>query len=157
MSTVQTKRTALKIETLSRLVSENTRFLFVMNNIAEKLHGAGHISAGLRTILLDLETAGPRTVPDMARLRNSSRQYIQSMVNHLLEKSLVEYQANARHKRSKLVALTDEGRSILKGMLSREAELGEAIVDRFSESGLETTLKVMQTFRETLTESLEDR
>lgn len=145
------------METLSDLVSENTRFFFVMNNVAETLHGAGHISAGLRTILLDLETAGPRTVPDMARLRNSSRQYVQSMVNHLLEKNLVEYQANARHKRSKLVAMTGEGQMVLRNMLSREAELGEAIVDRFSLADLEAALKVMQTFREALAEGLEER
>ena len=141
-----------KTEKLSQLVHENTRFFFTMNNIAEKLHGAGHISAGLRTILLDLEEEGPKTVPDMAHLRNASRQYVQSMVNHLHERDLVAYAENPRHKRSKLVVLTDAGRSLLHEMLARETKLGEEIADALSLTDINTTLKVMRAFRTALAE-----
>lgn len=141
-----------KTEKLSQLVHENTRFFFTMNNIAEKLHGAGHISAGLRTILLDLEEEGPKTVPDMAHLRNASRQYVQSMVNHLHERDLVAYAENPRHKRSKLVELTDAGRSLLQEMLARESKLGEKIADALALTDIDTTLKVMRAFRTALAE-----
>lgn len=141
-----------KTEKLSQLVHENTRFFFAMNNVAEKLHGAGHISAGLRTILLDLEEEGPKTVPDMAHLRNASRQYVQSMVNHLHDRDLVAYADNPRHKRSKLVALTEAGRLLLQEMLLRETKLGEEIEDALSLTDINTTLKVMKAFRTALAE-----
>jgi len=141
-----------KTKKLSQLVHENTRFFFTMNNIAEKLHGAGHISAGLRTILLDLEEEGPKTVPDMAHLRNASRQYVQSMVNHLHDRDLVAYADNPRHKRSKLIVLTDSGRSLLQEMLTRETKLGEQIADALSQTDIDTTLKVMRALRAALAE-----
>jgi len=141
-----------KTEKLSQLVRENTRFFFTMNNIAEKLHGSGHISAGLRTILLDLEEEGPKTVPDMAHLRNASRQYVQSMVNHLHDRDLVAYADNPRHKRSKLVVLTDTGGLLLQEMLARETRLGEDIAGSLALKDIDTTLKVMRAFRTALTD-----
>lgn len=65
-------------------------------------------------MLHTLASAGPMTVPDIARMRPVSRQHIQALANEMAEEGLVEFTANPRHKRSKLVAATEKGRALFK-------------------------------------------
>ena len=49
------------------------------------------------------------SVPQIARLYDVSRQFIQATVNNLQERGIVEFLDNPKHKRSALISLTDEG------------------------------------------------
>ena len=68
--------------------------------------------AGLWGFLNSLATQGPQTVPTLARARPVSRQHIQQIANEAAAQGLVAFVDNPRHRRSKLVALTDEGRAV---------------------------------------------
>ncbi|MEZ6022407.1 MAG: MarR family transcriptional regulator [Hyphomonadaceae bacterium] len=88
---------------------------------------AGFAQAGgewgvLRTLAKD----GPQTVPDIARARPVSRQHCQTICNALHEQGLVAFVDNPKHKRSKLVQVTDKGRARFAAM--REQFLAAAAV-----------------------------
>ncbi len=69
----------------------------------------GHLPAAEHAVLDILHTAGPMTVPDIARERSTSRQNIQILVDKLEAVGRVESVPNPAHKRSDLVRLTSEG------------------------------------------------
>jgi DNA-binding MarR family transcriptional regulator len=78
---------------------------------------AGFATAGgewgiLRLLVKD----GPQTVPEMARSRPVSRQHCQTIANALEAQGLVEFIDNPKHKRSKLVRATKEGRDRFQSM-----------------------------------------
>jgi len=85
----------------------------------------GPLSAGLRGVLFGLAQGGPQSVPHMARLRPTSRQHIQVLVNRLWELGLVEFAENPDHRRSKLVRLTPDGERAVQSMQEREQSMLE--------------------------------
>src|SRR3954466_8448576 len=62
-----------------------------------------------KVLLQDLRRLGPRTVPDLARERASSRQNVQIIVNRLEKLGYVSSASNPNHKKSELISLTSEG------------------------------------------------
>ena len=84
-----------------------------------RTHPAGEFAGARRTLLLDLYGGEPKTVPQLARARGSSRQYTQMVVNPLVAEGYLELSHNPAHKRSRLVQLTDQGNSAVEEM-SRE-------------------------------------
>jgi DNA-binding MarR family transcriptional regulator len=75
-------------------------------------HGNG-LAGGESAILEILDRHGPQSVPQMARLRSTSRQNIQVAVNRLASEQCVEFAVNPAHKRSRLVQITEAGRTRL--------------------------------------------
>ncbi len=86
-----------------------------------------HEQAGMRTsqirLVNILREHGEATVPDVAHRLNVSRQFVQTMVNELVEQDMVEFLSNPRHKRSKLVGLTAHGKDVLEQTSKREASI----------------------------------
>lgn len=78
------------------------------------------IHAGQRGLLLDLERHGPHTVPDLARMRPVSRQNVQSAMDPLVERGLVERRDNPEHKTAWLYALTVDGQAMVARIRRRE-------------------------------------
>jgi DNA-binding MarR family transcriptional regulator len=95
----------------------------------EELHADLDVSTPERAVLEFLVRNGPTTVPDVARARGVSRQHIQTIVNGLLDRELVEPRRNPAHRRSPLVALADDGRRQIDEMLRREHD---ALDDRLA-------------------------
>ncbi|MGO8917821.1 MAG: MarR family transcriptional regulator [Stellaceae bacterium] len=56
-----------------------------------------------------LTLVGPLTVPEIAKMRPTSRQRMQRLADELAAEGLVEFIDNPRHRRSKLVRLTRKG------------------------------------------------
>jgi len=67
-----------------------------------------------------LQRTGPATVPDIARRRYVTRQHIQTPVNALLAQGLVAAEANPAHRRSPRIALTADGRRMIRRITDRE-------------------------------------
>jgi DNA-binding MarR family transcriptional regulator len=86
----------------------------------EDLHADLGVSTPERAVLEFLARHGPSTVPDIARARGVSRQHIQTIVNGLLDRMLVETARNPAHRRSPLIALTGGGLRLIDEMLDRE-------------------------------------
>lgn len=86
----------------------------------ETLHGHLNMTAATRGVLELILLAGSATVPDMARMRDVSRQHVQQQVDALLERGLLERKDNPAHKRSALIVLTDKGRALIQTMRAEE-------------------------------------
>ncbi len=108
---------------LESVLAETGALFHRLRHEAERIHGHGETSSGRRAILRGLSRLGPQTVPEMARARPVSRQYIQRLVNELTADGLVEAVENPAHKRSSLIQLTGAGQEKLEEMSAREREL----------------------------------
>lgn len=140
---------------LSQLFDETVALFHHLRAAAETVHGEGELSAARRGVLRSLETHGPKTVPDLARMRPVSRQHIQTIVDALAADGLVELKNNPAHKRSSLVALTAAGRALLAEMREREEKfLREAGFD-VSEPDLRKAAETLRRVRQTLAQKLE--
>ena len=123
-----------------------------VNALAIRLRQPGaasvHLPAAEYAVLDILHTAGPMTVPDIARERSTSRQNIQILVDKLEGGGRVESVPNPAHKRSDLVRLTSEGTRWLmanepgyRHFLSEiESELGQSEI----QSGLSVLRRIHQ-------------
>lgn len=132
------------------VLAETAALFHRMRHEAELIHGQGEFSSGRRAVLMGLAKQGPQTVPEMARIRPVSRQYMQRLVNDLLADGMVETTLNPAHKRSSLIALTPSGRQMLERMSQREQEQLVGVQFGSSERDLKTTARTLQRMRETL-------
>ncbi len=128
---------------LRKLTDEARRLVHRLDRAAEALHAPDDLTGGERAVLVELAEEGPRTVPEMARARPVTRQHIQSTVNPLLAHGLVELVDNPRHRRSKLVRLTEAGRAVVAKIRGREGRVVAALVPRLDARDLETTARTL--------------
>ena len=120
----------------------------------ERLHRRPELTDACRGVLRDLARLGPRTVPQLARGRDCSRQHVQVLVNRLVADGMAELIANPDHRRSSLVELTEGGRAALEAMWRREAELAEGLPLGSPRADLERAVGVMRELRRALEQAL---
>jgi len=133
---------------LRALGNEVTALHFRLIAALERVHGPGAFSYGGRALLRNLVELGPRTVPELARMRPVSRQYVQQLVDDLAARRLVSFEDNPAHRRSKLVRATAEGRRTLASMLRREASLLARIARGLDPLDVERALALLRAARE---------
>ena len=97
-----------------QLLAEAVAFVNQARKTLPQLPGEDALYSGERSILRILKEAGPSTVPQIARVRSTSRQNVQVIINRLSAEGRVELRSNPSHKRSKLVALTPRGKQWLE-------------------------------------------
>ena len=97
---------------------------------------------------MSLQQLGEQTVPQLARARPVSRQFMQTLVNKLLDEGLVDYIENPAHKRSRLVRLTQKGSAAVKIMIQRELKVLDGITLWISAEELQLAEKVLHDIRE---------
>lgn len=103
------------------------------------------LSIGVRAVLERLGTGGSQTVPQMGRALALSRQFVQRMVNDAREAGYVELRPNPAHRRSSLVALTDEGAQAIATVKAREYEaLGVVGSGQITRADIDATLRVLR-------------
>jgi DNA-binding MarR family transcriptional regulator len=110
------------VEAIESLIDEVRLLYHRAVQVSEELHREEPVTVGMRAVLEFLQGQGPTPVPRIARSRFVSRQHIQSLVNALLERGLVETRRNPAHKRSSLVVLTKAGKQLIRRMREREAD-----------------------------------
>lgn len=124
-------------------LSTQTRSLFhKLGDAAETLLGDSGITVGMRAVLENAVTR-PQTVPEMARARPVSRQYIQTLVNSLMAVGLVEQADNPAHKRSKLIQATEKGRSAFAEIRTREGDAFALLALNIPASDMERAAEIM--------------
>ena len=125
-------------------VSLSVRSLFhKMGNAVTALHAGSGVSAGMRAVLESLITGGAQTVPQLARARPVSRQHIQTLVNELLAAGHVETEDNPAHRRSRLVSVTEQGRTLFSSFREREIEALSRLSTSVTERELEQAGQVL--------------
>jgi DNA-binding MarR family transcriptional regulator len=105
------------------LLSEIRVFYNALVVIGEKVHEDSDITLGGRAVLEYVLLNGPQTVPRVAEARRVTRQRIQSIVNELKEKKLVEAIKNPASQRSPLIQLSRKGTDLINSMHNREATI----------------------------------
>lgn len=111
-----------KVQSCQALAAEAVSLFHELKNLAQKVHGEDEATAARRGVMRSLMLDGPRTVPQLARSRQVSRQSVQQVVDQLKERRLAQTQPNPKSKRSLLVAPTEAGRAWYEDLMAREAE-----------------------------------
>ena len=101
------------------------------------------LSVGVRNVLDQLRLGGDRTVPQLARAQDLSRQYTQRMVDQAATDGLVELVENPAHRRSRLVRLTPTGAAAIGSVIDRELSLLTRVGGDLTAAELEGTLRVL--------------
>lgn len=106
--------------------------------------------AGLGILEL-LNAHGPQTVPQLGRLRLTSRQNIQILVNRLAAEGYLELTHNPMHKRSPLVALSERGVLALAASAQYEGEWLAALSNQIPDNEMAAACRVLTDLRRLLT------
>ncbi len=109
---------------VTRLVHRLFRAMAVA--AGDYLREAG-LTAADRAVMESLFPHDNRTVPDIARDYDVSRQHVQATANRLLDQGLLRSEANPRHKRSPLLRLSRSGRDVFRELRKREGALLDAV------------------------------
>ena len=128
------------------------QFLAELDSVAlglrQRLEGQRGVATGESRLLRLLSEHTNLTVPQLARLRGTSRQNIQILVNRLASEGCVELSGNPAHKRSAFVRLTEQGRARLIVAEDQEQRLQRELTGRFSEAELGLALEIIRRLRQ---------
>ena len=111
--------------------------------IVEQDEQVSGLSVGVRNVLDQLRRDGDRTVPQLARAQDLSRQYTQRMVDQAATDGLVELAPNPAHRRSRLVRLTPAGTAAITSVIDRELSLLTRVGGDLTAAELDGTLRVL--------------
>jgi len=109
---------------LDALATAVAKLTMALTALSQKLHREEVISAGARGVLKSLST-GPSSVPQLARQRPVTRQFMQRVVDSLTDRGWVVSRPNPAHRRSPLLELSDAGWKALRSMGVREARFAK--------------------------------
>jgi DNA-binding MarR family transcriptional regulator len=120
--------TAPKGAVLHRLLKEVFHLQAALAEAKDEVHELSGMRTSYRRVAEVLERQKTATVPDVAASLNVSRQFVQTVCNELSAQGLLEFKENPRHKRSKLAALTQQGRTVLHHAQDLEHQIIEELL-----------------------------
>ncbi|MCW9014677.1 MAG: MarR family transcriptional regulator [Gammaproteobacteria bacterium] len=129
---------------LLQVVLNTQQLAIKLSAIYSSFYRKHGINAGQKSLMDVLADNGPLTVPQLATHKQVSRQHIQSIVNHLKDKYLVELVENPAHKRSVIIQLSKQAEQQLKQIKVVEDRLHTVIADRFLQEDLELTARTLR-------------
>ena len=115
------------------------------------------LTVRMRAVLEILRAHGELSVPNIAAKLEIQRQYVQVMVNETLASGFTTQRPNPRHKRSPLLALTDQGRAMIESIMQKEMDLMTLIAAGFPDDDIATALRVVEAVTETLKKMTEQQ
>jgi DNA-binding MarR family transcriptional regulator len=98
-----------RAESIAELMLEVAQCFFRIRALGQQAGLVTSWGAGAFGFLRSLAVLGPLTVPQIARMRPTSRQRMQRLADELAAEGLVRFVDNPKHRRSKLVQLTARG------------------------------------------------
>jgi len=120
-----------KAEAITELMLEVAQCFFRIRALGQKTGLITSWGGGAFGFMRSLALLGPLTVPQIARMRPTSRQRMQRLADELAAEGLVEFIDNPRHRRSRLVQLTRKGearfRELSARLLSIASTMGVAL------------------------------
>ena len=91
-----------------------------------------------------LALLGPLTVPQIAKMRPTSRQRMQRLADELAAEGLVKLIDNPKHRRSKLVQLTPKGDARYRELYARLLSIASTIGVALSEPDIRRTTEIVR-------------
>jgi DNA-binding MarR family transcriptional regulator len=137
-----------KGQAFAELFFEIAAYFFRMRAAGQRLGFVSKRGGGTLGFMRTLALDGPMTVPDLARMRPTSRQRMQQLADELAAEGLVAFVANPRHRKSKLMRLTRKGEARFRDMLLRFRALAGNYAKGLSEAELREATRVVRTLRE---------
>jgi len=138
-----------KIESLYAVIQQIRPAFRHISKAVEKTSSDFDLSIGTRAILEKLTVLGPQTVPALAKALDVERQYVQRNVNDLLDNLHVEKRVNPTHKRSWIIAITQEGHHRFNALQSQEHQMLKSVAGQLSDEEIDNAWHVMQLLSET--------
>ncbi|NOH98983.1 helix-turn-helix domain-containing protein [Vibrio sp. 99-70-13A1] len=108
---------------LYEIIESSRIFMNKMNTLVDKIHKEKGVNSCSRGVMLILKSEGFKTIPQLARETQRSRQYLQKTISNMESKGLITLTSNPDHKTSSLVELTKRGTQVLTEILNAEAAL----------------------------------
>jgi DNA-binding MarR family transcriptional regulator len=105
------------------VVDQVRTVFFELRRISELLLADLDCTGAERSLLVELDKLGPRTVPQLARARAITRQAMQRAVDRVTAQRRVQAAMNPEHQRSCLIEITPVGRNVLAEIREREVAL----------------------------------
>jgi DNA-binding MarR family transcriptional regulator len=125
-----------KSEAIAALMLEVAQCFFRVRALGQKAGLLTGWGAGTYGFLRSLTLLGPLTVPEIARMRPTSRQRMQRLADELAAEGLVEFIDNPKHRRSKLVRLTPKGGARYRRLSIRLLEMASTMGAGLSEADI---------------------
>ncbi|MDJ0885334.1 MAG: MarR family transcriptional regulator [Desulfobacterales bacterium] len=130
------------------------REVFALQAVLAGLMDQVHLEAGLSTsqikIMRVLSRMTSATVPDVAADLKVSRQFVQTVCNHLHRLGYLEFKDNPRHKRSKRLFITAPGRQALDQARRKENAVIAKTLPHISTAEVARACKLLQSIRSAL-------
>ena len=135
---------------LTQLISETRRLFRDLEEVSEQILAKDDLTGQERLVMMSLRKLGLSTVPQLARKREMSRQYVQTTVNELERRGLVALHDNPAHKRSRLVDLTRAGEESILRVMAREGEAMHRVAAGLHPEQVREAVAVLRLVRERL-------
>src|SRR5436853_3228680 len=137
-----------KGEEIAELMLEVAQFFFRVRALGQKTGLITRWGGGAFGFMRSLALIGPLTVPQIARMRPTSRQRMQRLADELADDGLVEFVDNPKHRRSNLVRLTRKGHAAYREMSGRLLEIASTMGRHLSESDIRKTTEIVRQLSE---------
>ncbi|MFJ7075648.1 MarR family winged helix-turn-helix transcriptional regulator [Streptomyces sp. NPDC098781] len=94
----------------------------------------------------------PLPVSGIARAMGITRQSVQRIADLLVDKGLAEYRPNPAHRRAKLLAPTEEGRTAISRIDPGHAVFADRLAEAFGEAELADAVQILERMSKVLDE-----
>jgi DNA-binding MarR family transcriptional regulator len=139
-----TRNVSSKGEAIAELMLEVAQFFFRVRAVGQSTGLITGWGGGAFGFMRSLALLGPLTVPQIARMRPTSRQRMQRLADELAAEGLVEFIDNPKHQSSKLVRLTRKGDARYREMSARFLAIASTMGVDLSEADIRTTTEIVR-------------
>jgi DNA-binding MarR family transcriptional regulator len=133
-----------KGEAITDLMLEVAQCFFRIRALGQRAGLITGWGGGAFGFMRSLALFGPLTVPEIARMRPTSRQRMQRLADELAADGFVKFIDNPKHQRSKLVHLTRKGLANYREMSARLLTIASTMGDDLSEADIRRTTNVVR-------------
>ena len=133
-----------KAEAIAELMLEVAQCFFRIRALGQKTGLITSWGGGAFGFMRSLALLGPLTVPQIARMRPTSRQRMQRLADELTAEGLVKFIANPKHQRSKLMQLTPKGDARYRELNARFLAIAATMGVSLSEADIRKTIEIVR-------------
>ena len=149
MATVRQRKAGTPIvsspgEAIADLMLEVAQFFFRIRAVGQRTGLITGWGGGAFGFMRSLALLGPLTVPQIARMRPTSRQRMQRLADELAAEGLVEFIDNPKHRSSKLVRLTRKGDARYRKLSARLVAIASTMGVDLSEADIRKTTEIVR-------------
>jgi DNA-binding MarR family transcriptional regulator len=133
-----------KGEAIADLMLEVAQFFFRIRAVGQRTGLITSWGGGAFGFMRSLALLGPLTVPQIAKMRPTSRQRMQRLADELADEGLVEFIDNPHHQRSKLVRLTPKGDARFRELSARFLTIASTMGADLNEADIRKTIEIVR-------------